>query len=107
MIQYYIFKFYCYLNNCFCCLQELVVERDVGFGKLSLVVEFGEKLYLNIVVDGREVIRQEFRVFKFEWESLFDDFLVVQRKLEVVLVQWILFDDFYGQVEYWFCDMEF
>lgn len=106
MIQCHIFEFYCHLNNCLCRLQELVAERDAGFGKLSSAVESGEKLYPNTAADGREVIRQELRALKLEWESLFDDLSAAQRKLEVALVQWTSFDDSYGQVEHWLCDME-
>ncbi|XP_025103982.1 nesprin-1-like isoform X4 [Pomacea canaliculata] len=87
-------------------VQELVRERDAGLSKLNQCVEAGERLYSSTAPDGREVIRQELRKLKMEWDSLYDDLSTVQRRLEVSLVQWTSFDESYNQVESWLREME-
>lgn len=73
-------------------------ERDTGYAKLNQCVEIGEKLYPSTASDGREVIRQELRKLKLDYESVFDDLSTIQRQLEVSLVQWTSFDESFGQV---------
>ena len=87
-------------------LQELLQDKQPGLAKLNLAVESGEKLYPNTAADGREVVRQEIRTLKQEWDTLFDDIMSVQRQLEVNLVQWTSFQESSEQLESWLANME-
>lgn len=66
-------------------MQELGDERDTGLTKVSLATEAGEKLYPNTAADGREIIRQQLRTLKTDWDSLYDEVTATQRNLEVML----------------------
>ena len=87
-------------------LQELAQNKDSGFKKLTDTVEIGEKLYPNTTSQGRDVIRQEIRGLKQDWESLYDEVLSAQRQLEVNLVQWTSFEDSYSQLDSWLINIE-
>ncbi|XP_076442566.1 muscle-specific protein 300 kDa-like isoform X3 [Babylonia areolata] len=87
-------------------VQELVRDRDAGLSKLNNCVESGERLYASTANEGREVIRQELRKLKTDWDGLYDDLSAIQRRLEVSLVQWTSFDESYGQVENWLRERE-
>lgn len=78
----------------------------MGFSKLNQTTEAGEKLYSNTASDGRDVIRQELRALKQNWDVLFDDVTEAYRKQEVALVEWTSFDDSHQQVEQWLREME-
>lgn len=74
--------------------------------KLTAAVESGEKLYPNTAADGREVVRQELRTLKSDWDCLYDDVLSSQRHLEVSLVQWASFEESSATLEAWLKNME-
>lgn len=87
-------------------VREVVRERDVGYSKLSVCMEAGEKLYPNTASNGREVVRQELRKLKLGYESMFDDLSSIQRKLEMSMLQWNSFDESFDQLEHWLRQME-
>lgn len=50
-------------------------------------MEAGEKLLLSTSADGRELIRQQIRTLKQEFESFTDNVLASQRELETLLLE--------------------
>ncbi|XP_074648980.1 muscle-specific protein 300 kDa-like isoform X3 [Tubulanus polymorphus] len=82
-------------------VRELLSDKENGFSKLNQTVEAGERLYPNTASEGRETIRQELRALKQDWENLFDELALSQRKLEASLIQWTSVDDSYVQLEEW------
>ena len=86
--------------------QALVHEKESGFERVSQALEAGDKLYPSTSTEGREIIRNELRRLKTDWDSLYDDVLGVQRHLEVSLVQWTSFEESYEQLEGWLKNME-
>ena len=87
-------------------LQDLIQDKDIAFAHLNQATEAGEKLYPNTAAEGRETIRQELRSLKQEWETLYDEVITCQRKMEQVSVQWMSYDETYEQVENWLHTME-
>ena len=78
----------------------------MGHGRLTHTTESGEKLYPNTAAEGREVVRQQLRTLRADWDKLFDDVSTSQRKLESGLSQWSAFDDSFAQVEKWSAGVE-
>lgn len=87
-------------------VQELLQTKEAGFVKLSAAIESGEKLYPNTATEGREVLRQQLRRLKQDWDTLYDEVMANQRHLEVNLVQWTSFEESYEQVETWMLSLE-
>ena len=87
-------------------IKELLQAKDAGFSKLTSAIENGEKLYPNTATEGREVIRQQLRRLKPDWDGLYDEVMATQRHLEVNLVQWTSFEESYEQVESWLVNLE-
>ncbi|CAH1803094.1 unnamed protein product, partial [Owenia fusiformis] len=74
-------------------LQELLDEKDKGASKIQAVIEAGEGLYPSTSSDGREIVRQELRVLKEQWDALSDQALETQHALSSNLVQWSTFEE--------------
>jgi nesprin-1 len=73
---------------------------------LAAAIESGEKLYPNTATDGREIVRQQLRALKQDWDGLYDEVMSTQRHLEINLVQWTSFEESCDQVETWLGNLE-
>lgn len=74
--------------------------------KFSTALENGEKLYPTTSTEGREVIRQELRYLREQWETYCDGLSDSQRRLEMALSQWASFDDSLGGLVKWISEAE-
>lgn len=89
-----------------CTLQELVAEKDQGATKIHYTVECGEKLYPSTASEGRDIIRQELRALREQWEQGCDVLSETQRKLDTTLLQWSSYDENFEQFQKWLLDTE-
>ncbi|KAH9507324.1 hypothetical protein Btru_056910, partial [Bulinus truncatus] len=87
-------------------LQELSAERDEGANHVHQTTEIGERLYPSTSSQGRDIIRQEIRNLKDEWETLRDEISDIQRKLDLSLNQWSSYDENFEIFQKWLLDME-
>ncbi|KAJ8309205.1 hypothetical protein KUTeg_014079 [Tegillarca granosa] len=87
-------------------LQELIAEKEQGTNKIHFTVESGEKLYPSTASEGRDLIRQELRTLRDQWEQLCDQLSDTQRKLDSCLVQWSSYDENFEQFQKWLLDTE-
>ncbi|KAK0046935.1 nesprin-1, partial [Biomphalaria pfeifferi] len=87
-------------------LQELSAERDEGANHVHQTTEIGERLYANTSSQGRDMIRQDIRNLRDDWEALRDEISDVQRKLDLNLNQWSSYDENFEIFQKWLLDME-
>ncbi|GFO48198.1 nesprin-1, partial [Plakobranchus ocellatus] len=87
-------------------LQELSAEKDEGTHNIHQTIESGERLYPSTASEGRDIIRQEIRNLRDNWEALRDEVSEVQRKLDLNLSQWSSYDENFEIFQKWLLDME-
>uniref|UniRef100_A0A2C9KCB0 Calponin-homology (CH) domain-containing protein n=1 Tax=Biomphalaria glabrata TaxID=6526 RepID=A0A2C9KCB0_BIOGL len=87
-------------------LQELSAERDEGANHVHQTTEIGERLYANTSSQGRDMIRQDIRNLRDDWEAFRDEISDVQRKLDLNLNQWSSYDENFDIFQKWLLDME-
>ena len=78
----------------------------MGTTKLASATEAGERLYPHTAAEGRELIRNELRTLKADWDALYDEISGSHRQLEVSLVQWDSFEESYAGMDSWLVAME-
>ena len=81
-------------------------QKDAGMAHVTRAVEKGERLYPHTAADGREAVRQQLRVLKTDWDSLYDEVLSSQRHLEISLFQWTSFEESRVAMETWLHAMD-
>lgn len=69
-------------------------------------MESGEKLYPTTASEGRDIIRQELRTLREQWEQVCDLLSDTQRKLDSCLLQWSSYDENFEQFQKWLLDTE-
>jgi nesprin-1 len=84
----------------------MVHNKELGMAKFNNAIESGEKMYPTTAADGREIIRQELRNLRDNWETFADDLNETQRDLETQLMQWTSYDDSFDMLAKWLDDME-
>ncbi|KAL5008450.1 hypothetical protein ScPMuIL_014031 [Solemya velum] len=87
-------------------LQELQAEKEAGTAKIHNTVETGEKLYPNTAAEGRDIIRQELRSLREQWDQVCDQLSETGRKLDSCLLQWSSYDENFEQFQKWLLDSE-
>nr|KAG5692778.1 hypothetical protein BaRGS_009394 [Batillaria attramentaria] len=87
-------------------LQELMAERDEGASMIHQTVESGERLYPNTASEGRDIIRQELRSLREQWDLMCDEVSETQRKLDMNLTQWSSYDENFDTFHKWLLDVE-
>ncbi|KAK7104412.1 hypothetical protein V1264_019133 [Littorina saxatilis] len=87
-------------------LQELTAERDEGASMIHQTAESGERLYPNTASEGRDIIRQEIRSLREEWDQMCDEVSETQRKLDTNLSQWSSYDENFDAFHKWLLDVE-
>lgn len=75
--------------------------KDDAQAYYSGALEAGEKLYPNTSTEGREVIRQELRSLRDQWETFTDGLSDTNRRLSSALTQWNGFEESYNQLMNW------
>lgn len=83
-----------------------MAEKEQGTSKIHYTVECGEKLYPSTATEGRDIIRQELRSLRDQWEQVCDTLSDTQRKLDTTLLQWSSYDENFEQFQKWLLDTE-
>ena len=65
----------------------MVEAKEVGGEKFSKAFEAGERLYPSTSTEGREVIRQQLRDLREQWETYCDNLNDTLRHLDTTLAQ--------------------
>ncbi|ESO86156.1 hypothetical protein LOTGIDRAFT_167389 [Lottia gigantea] len=87
-------------------LHELSAEKDQEASKIHQTIESGEKLYSTTSSEGRDVIRQDLRALREQWENVCDRLSETNRKLDSSLNQWSSYDENSEKFHKWLIDME-
>ena len=83
------------------------MTKEQGQMKFNAALESGEKLYPNTSTEGREIVRQELRSLRDQWESYSDGTSDANRRLSHALTQWNTFNESYDQLVTWVKDTEY
>lgn len=70
------------------------------------IVDRGEKLYVNTNPEGRELIRQQLRSLRADWDKFSDDLNTATQKVEQCLLQFTDFAAGQEQLTRWLKDVE-
>lgn len=70
------------------------------------IIDRGEKLYVNTNPEGRELIRQQLRGLRGEWDKFSDDLNAATQKVEQCLLQFTDFAAGQEQLTRWLKDVE-
>lgn len=70
------------------------------------IIDRGEKLYVNTNPEGRELIRQQLRSLRAEWDNFSDDLNASTQKVEQCLLQFTDFAQGQEQLTKWLKDVE-
>ena len=62
-------------------------------------------MYALLSGDGRDLIHRQIESLQLKWDELFTKITVVQRQLEVSVVEWTSYTDSVSQVEAWLTRM--
>ncbi|KAL8590280.1 hypothetical protein ACOMHN_006396 [Nucella lapillus] len=87
-------------------LQEVIAEKEEGFNLIHQTVETGERLYPNTAAEGRDIIRQELRSLREQWDQIGDEVGETQRKLDGTLTQWSSYEENFDTFQKWILDVE-
>lgn len=63
-------------------------------------------MYPSTASEGRDIIRQELRGLREQWEQACDVLGETQRKLDTTLLQWSSYDENFEQFQKWLLDTE-
>ena len=88
-------------------IQELAQKQPEGDKILRSTVDLGEKLYPSTSLEGREIIRQELRNLREQWEQYTDGVGDWQRHLHSALEQWNGYTASYDDLVTWVKDTEY
>lgn len=70
------------------------------------IVDRGEKLYVNTNPEGREIIRQQLRTLRSDWDKFSDDLNAISQQIEHCLLQFSDFTAGQEQLTKWLKDVE-
>ncbi|XP_070578811.1 nesprin-1-like isoform X2 [Ptychodera flava] len=87
-------------------LKELLDLKDEGQSKLNDIVSKVHKVLPHTSQDGRDIIKDDLKTTKEEWESLMSSMHESKGRLEASLQQWGTYEDSYRQICEWLDDME-
>ncbi|CAG5128719.1 unnamed protein product, partial [Candidula unifasciata] len=87
-------------------LQELSAEKNEGANHIHQTIESGERLFSSTSALGRDIIREDIRKLRDDWEALTDDMNAIHQRLNMNLNQWQTFDENSGNFKRWLLDME-
>ena len=65
----------------------MIEAKEIGGEKFSKAFEAGERLYPSTSTEGREVIRQQLRDLREQWETYCDNLNDTLRHLDTTLAQ--------------------
>jgi len=82
-------------------VKELLHNKSSRQACLAEAVEAGESLYANLSVQGRDIVRNNIKTMRQNFDNLYDKVAAFQRHLEVHLVEWTSFSESLKQVESW------
>ena len=88
-------------------VQDMMLTKEQGQSKFNRALESGEKLYPNTSTEGREMVHQELRSLREQWESYTDGISDANRRLSQALTRWTTFDETYEQLVSWVKDTEY
>lgn len=64
-------------------------------------IELGEKLYLSTSISGREYIKRQLDELQTLFDTLYDDFLNINRDVKDQLTKWGGFEEIYNELNQW------
>lgn len=80
--------------------------RSAEAAKVDALVEAGERLYAHTSPDGREVVRQQLRTLRHQWDGFSDDLQSAAARLDQCLSQLSDFQAAQEQLTKWLLDVE-
>ncbi|XP_076463750.1 muscle-specific protein 300 kDa-like isoform X7 [Babylonia areolata] len=87
-------------------LQEMIAEKEEGASMIHQTVDSGERLFPNTAAEGRDIIRQELRSLREQWDQMGDEVVETQRRLDSNLTQWSSYDENFEAFQKWMLDVE-
>ncbi|XP_031632357.1 nesprin-1 isoform X5 [Contarinia nasturtii] len=87
-------------------LRNIADQRSNDAIPFEDIIDRGEKLYVNTNPEGRELIRQQLRSLRAEWDKFSDDLNASTQKIENCLLQFTDFAQGQEQLTRWLKDVE-
>lgn len=87
-------------------LREISEQRANDASTFEDLIDRGEKLYVNTNPEGRELIRQQLRTLRTDWDRFSDDLNSASQKIEQCLLQFSDFAAGQEQLTKWLKDVE-
>lgn len=87
-------------------IRNLAEQRINDASIFENIIDHGEKLYVHTSPEGREIIRQQLRNLRSEWEHFSDDLNTTGQKIEQCLLQFGDFSAGQEQLTKWLKDVE-
>ncbi|KAK3930234.1 Nesprin-1 [Frankliniella fusca] len=87
-------------------MRRLQDVRSAEAAKMDALVEAGERLYAHTSPDGREVVRQQLRTLRHQWDGFSDDLQAAAARLDQCLAQLSDFQAAQEQLTKWLLDVE-
>lgn len=82
-------------------LNELLDTKPNVTSLLNNCIELGEKLYLSTSISGREYIKRQLEELQTLFDTLYDDFLNINRDVKDQLTKWGGFEELYNELNQW------
>lgn len=87
-------------------IRNLAEQRINDASTFENIIDRGEKLYVHTSPEGREIIRQQLRNLRSEWERFSDELNATSQKIEQCLLQFGDFSAGQEQLTKWLKDVE-
>lgn len=87
-------------------IREIANRRIQDASTFESLIDRGEKLYVHTSPDGREIIRQQLRSLRTNWDNFSDDLNTATQKIEQCLLQFADFTVGQEQLTRWLKDVE-
>jgi nesprin-1 len=87
-------------------LHVISAEHENGNLKVSLFSSLGERLFPDTDGTGREVIRQDIRNLRDQWEGIIQKVKDMQKRQDVQLQHWSAYQDGIAQMNAWLDSLE-
>lgn len=88
------------------CIRDLVDTKTKKNPYFESIIDSGEKLYLHTSPDGREIIRQQLRNLRNQWDEFTEDLQSAMQKLDQCLTQFAEFSLSQEQLTGWLREVE-
>ena len=87
-------------------IEELEEMRTSESIKYDTIVELGEKLYSHTSIDGKDLIRQQLKELRSQWDTLMEEIQSNSSKIDTCLQQFSDFTNSQEQLTKWLKDIE-